>query len=260
VPELYVAGRMVTTLRFETPCDPSQTKLLGWEGRFEPLIVSGRTVVLVPLQDLAAEDRFMLLVTLADGTSLPFTVTAANVNVDAQVNVFPDRESPEAVRTALEETSAANRALREENQRRAQEETSADHALAALLAGGNVSLTPFREAQKWRFQEEGLTTEVRFFDGMGRAAVIFKVTNLEPGRPWKLAFARLSSISGWEPKPFALRMTPTTLQPGQTGHIAIVTDDASFQTPKGAEKLVLELFRDDGLRQAYVVLEKRPKR
>lgn len=260
VPELYVAGHRVTTLRFETPCDPSQTKLLGWEGRFEPLIVSGRSVVLVPLQDLAAEDRFMLMVTLTDGTSLPFTVMAGTHNVDAQVNVFPDRQSPEALRTALEETSAQNKALREENQRRHQEETSADHALAALLASGNVALTPFKERRTWLVRDEGIEVHALTFDGNGRVAVLFQLKNVDAERPWGLAHTRLSSLTTLESKPFALRMMPAVLPPGSSGRIAIVTDESSFHTKKGPDKLVLELFRDDGLRQVSIVLELRPKR
>ncbi len=37
---------------------------------------AGKSVLVVPLQNLEPEDRFLLLVTLADGKELPFTVTA----------------------------------------------------------------------------------------------------------------------------------------------------------------------------------------
>jgi hypothetical protein len=93
VPEVFVAGGRVTVLRLPIPCDSSRTQLLGWEGRFEPLIASGRSVVLVPLQNLAPEDRFLLRVTLVDGSELPFTVTSSQDRVDGQVNVFPDPTS-----------------------------------------------------------------------------------------------------------------------------------------------------------------------
>jgi hypothetical protein len=80
-PSVYVAGRIATVLRFEQPCDPASTKLLGWEGRFEPLLVGSRSVVLVPLQDLAPEERLPLLVTLEDGTELPFLVATRKETV-----------------------------------------------------------------------------------------------------------------------------------------------------------------------------------
>lgn len=103
VPELFVSAGIVTTLRFESECDPSRTKLLGWEGRFEPLLVGGRSVVIVPVKNLDPDDRFMLLVTLMDGTSLPLTVTTRETGVDGQVTVFSRPESPEAVRAELDD-------------------------------------------------------------------------------------------------------------------------------------------------------------
>jgi hypothetical protein len=39
---VYVKGQVVTTLRFEQPVDPTKTKMLGWEGRLEPLVVVRR--------------------------------------------------------------------------------------------------------------------------------------------------------------------------------------------------------------------------
>lgn len=47
--------------------------------------------------------------------------------------------------------------------------------------------------------------------------------------------------------------------PGTPGLIGIVTNQASFNTPAGQDKLVLELFRDGGLQQAYIVLERKLK-
>jgi hypothetical protein len=66
--------------------------------------------------------------------------------------------------------------------------------------------------------------------------------------------ARLSTFTTWQPKPFALRTTPSSIPPGKAGHIAIVTDLTSFDPTKDGDKLVLELFRNGGLRQAYVEL------
>ena len=258
VPELFVAGEVVTTLRLDTPCDPSRTKLLGgWEGHFEPVLAGGRSVVIVPLRNLAPGDRFQLLVTLADGTELPFTLTASKSFVDRQVNVFPDPESPEALRSALEESRQENKALREENLRREEEETSTNHALATLLLTGKTLMTLLKENQKWSLGDEALKATTLIYEGDGRTGVLLHVTNLDPKRPWKLQEVRLSTFTAGEPRPFALRMSPAELPPGKTGRIAIITDDSSFKTPEGGDKLVLELFRDGGLRQGYFLLEKR---
>lgn len=258
VPQVFVAGGSATTLRFDRPCDPSRTKLLGWEGRFEPLLVGGKSVVIVPLQDLAPGDRFLLLVTLMDGTQLAFTVLAARDGVDGQLDVFPDPESPDAVRFALKESREANRSLRAEIRRHREEQASVDHALATLLANDQVALTPFRERERWLVHEPGLDVEVRTFmprepADLQRVAVTFDVTNRDPERPWALQEARITKASTRESRPFALRMVPASIGLDETGRIVTIIDLSSFDE-NSKEKLVLELFRDGGLRHAYVEL------
>lgn len=269
VPELFVAGGVVSTLRFELDCDPSRTRMLGWEGRFEPLLVGGRSVVIVPLKDLGPGDRFMLLVTLVDGTSLPFTVTASRGAVDGQVNVFPDSESSEAVRTALEEKRKENAVLRdenlrqrEENRRQHEEATSVDHALAALLLNGQIDMTPFTEGEKWVLHGDGLEVDIFIYVpkktrkkvARTKAGVVFTVTNKDSTRPWELQEAQLSTFTTREPQPFALRQTPLSIAPGKTGRIAIVADLASLNPARDGDNLVLELFRNGGRRDAWVEL------
>jgi Protein of unknown function (DUF2381) len=90
---VYVAGEIATVLHFEQNVDPARTKMEGWEGRFEPLRVAGKSVVIMPLHDLTPEDRLPLVVTLVDGTQIPITVTADKDNVDHQVNLFWDPET-----------------------------------------------------------------------------------------------------------------------------------------------------------------------
>ncbi|MFL5351490.1 DUF2381 family protein [Archangium sp.] len=260
VPEVFVAARTVTTLRFEHPCDPVGTRMLGWEGRFEPLLVGGGSVVIVPLRELEPDDRFMLVVALTDGTSLPFTVAAAKDAVDGQVDVFPDSESPEAVRIALRAKQEENSSLRAENWRYRREESSVDHALATLLANNQIALTPFRVEEKWRPLEPDIDAEVfillpkgRVYKG--RAAVVFQITNLASEKPWKLQEARLLNAATLEKKPFALRASTASIAPGETGRIAIVMDLPPLDSIKTGDRFVLELFRDGGLRQGYVELD-----
>ncbi|ATB43889.1 hypothetical protein CYFUS_009370 [Cystobacter fuscus] len=42
---VYVKAQVVTTLRFEKAVDPDKTKMLGWEGRLEPLAVVRNKVI-----------------------------------------------------------------------------------------------------------------------------------------------------------------------------------------------------------------------
>lgn len=71
---VYVSGQVATVLRFDQEVNPAKTKLLGWEGRFEPLLTGSKKVVIEPLRDLGRDKGVPLLVTLADGTEIPFLV------------------------------------------------------------------------------------------------------------------------------------------------------------------------------------------
>jgi hypothetical protein len=95
---IYVSWQVVTALRFEQAVAPAKTKfLVGWEGRFEPLLVGGKKVVLEPLRDLNDGEALPLLVTLVDGTEFTFLVRPKSRKdwgwIDYQVNVFKDHDS-----------------------------------------------------------------------------------------------------------------------------------------------------------------------
>ena len=259
VPNVYVSGGRVTTLRFEQPCEPERTKLLGWEGRFEPLAVWGRSVSLVPLKDLSPGDRFLLLVTMRDGTELPLTVTGGGMRWDAQVDVLPDPDSPEAVRVALEDARERNRTLHEENLRHREEESSVDHALAALLARNELSMTPFKPFDAVWLREEGMKIRVSVLTSRKKAtrkkvAVVFKVKNTDSETPWTLMRARVEALTTEKERPFALRAFPESLSPGQTGRVAVVADLSSFDSKKEGDRLVFTLFRDEWRNLGHIVL------
>lgn len=261
-PRVYVGGRVVTALRFEKPCDASRTKMLGWEGLFEPLLIGGGTVVLYPLRDLTPADRFPLLVTLADGTELRFTVTAhpqtyAEREVDQQVNVFADREGYDAVLSSLNASLKRERELSEENERYRKEENSVDHAFAALLSNGVVKQTPFVRYRKLYLKEGDVEMVVQVYRGDKKAAVTVHVTNKSSVMPWRPREARLVSVSSGERRPFALRMDRAAISPGASGTLAVVADKSAFASGKGFVDLSLELVRHDGLAQAVVQLEHR---
>jgi hypothetical protein len=225
---VHVSGGVATVLRFEQPCDPERTKLLGWEGRFEPLLVGGKKVVLEPLRNLADGESFLLLVTLVDGTEVPFTVVGGSVEVDHQVSVYPYPDTEGALRASLAQSRGRERLYREEAERYREEKTSVDHALAALVANNAMDLTPFRRDQVWNLPGNGVQIEIRSYT-----------------------------------RPFALRMAQDEIAPGATGSIAVVFDDRAFESKaakNGLEHLALALFRSDGRQEVYVVLEVAPQR
>lgn len=244
--------------------------MLGWEGRFEPVECAGKMVLIEPLQALGPEDRFLLVVRLADGTEVPFTVMGATKKEgewpDQQVNVFIEPDTREALQKQLEETRQREEALWESVERYAREDT-ADHALAKLVASGAIKQTPFRLRRKRLITDEkGVETMVQIYSGKAKAAVLFTVTNHDPSKPWNLLQARLVTIRpGEEPepyvfgdkKPFALRADRNEIASGESGNVAVVVDRSAFKTENGNAELLLEIYRKDGWRQAYVVLDER---
>lgn len=254
---VHVAGGIASVLRFEHPVDPEKTKLLGWEGRFEPLVAQGRSVLLVPLKNLATEDRFLLLVTLKDGTEVPFTVTAQAKQVDHQVNVLPDDGALASVRARLSDALLREQHHKEDAERYRQEKNSVDHSLAALLVSGATRQTPFRWKQRQRLDCDGAEVEIEWFEGKGKVAVLLNVRNRGSRKLWRFGEARLSTVVTREARPFALRMDQDEIAPGASGVFAVVADKKAFESKQGIQQLVLELFRPDGVGQFQVVLDQR---
>jgi uncharacterized protein (TIGR02268 family) len=257
---IYVSGQVATVLRFEQEVDPAKTKLLGWEGRFEPLMVGSKNVVLEPIRDLGRDEGVPLVVTLVDGTVFPFLVRPQRREdwgwTDHQVNVFKDRESYNAVLSSLNDSLKRERELREENERLKQEEISVDHALAALLVRGEVEKTPFRRKRVSVLEDGGIEIRVEVFAGPGKAAAVIRLTNAYSEEPWRFRDARLiGDISSYASLPFALRLDHPEIAPGQSGTIAVVADRSAFESKEGLRDLALEIFRQDGERQVIVSLD-----
>jgi len=258
--DIFVSGQVSTVLHFEQKCDPVRTKLLDEGGRFEPLLIGGRKVVLEPLRDLAPDEWVPLLVTLEDGTTFSFLVRPPLPEkwgwTDHQVNVFKNRDSYKAVLSSLRDSLKRERGLREENDRLKQEEGSVDHAFATLLAHGHTDKTPFRKERKVVLKNEDMGIIVEIFSGPGKAAVVVHLTNTYNLQPWRFRDAQLTSErTSPMARPFALRLERTELVQGQSGRIAVVADRSAFESKEGLVDLTLEIFREDGLRQLTVMVD-----
>jgi hypothetical protein len=224
-------------------CDPARTKLAsGWEGLFEPLMVLGGTVVLIPLRDIPPQDRVPLMVTFLDGTVAPFIVRTRHDQADHQVTIIQDVETPQALHWALADALRQKSAMGVEIERHRREALSADHALAGLLASGAEDQTPFFEVKSGWLNDRWTKTHFRLFRGKGKAAVVFKITN-KGQTDWKLLKASLSPDSpDSESRPFALRMNGGAITPGTTGTIAVVVDRNSFLVSNRPVSLNLTLI------------------
>jgi uncharacterized protein (TIGR02268 family) len=251
VQTVRVAGEVATTLMFPGEVDGGQTRLIGGDGRFEPLMIGGRSVVLVPLRDLAFDESFSLLVTLRDGTAIPFSLRAPrrDESSDGQVDVYLDREDIPAVRQALQLVRSRVEELSAENDRHVQEALSVDHALATLLVEGKMELTPFVVANRKMLQDDGVELKVITFRrrdrkiDSGKAAIVISVTNQDPKRPWDLDEVRLMSATTGDMKAFASRASAPSIKPGDTGVVAVVMGMDVFGTGAESDHLILELWR-----------------
>ncbi|MFP2932501.1 DUF2381 family protein [Pyxidicoccus sp. 3LG] len=262
---IYVSGQVATVLRFEQDVDATRTRLLGWEGRFTPLLVGSRKVVIEPLRDLGTDEGVPLLVTLADGTEIPLLVRPPWSKTDGgwtpftdqQVNVFKDLESYNAVVSALHDARKREDALREQNERLMKEENSVDHAYATLLANGESKKTPFSRKAVIRPKDGDMEIVVELFSGPAKAAAVVTLTNIHHDGPWGFDRAYLTrDLSRDTTRPFALRMDRATIVPGQTGTIAVIADKSAFETEEGQlTDLALQIFRGDGLMQLMVTME-----
>jgi uncharacterized protein (TIGR02268 family) len=250
VQSVHVAAEVATNLMFPGEVDPALTKLIGGDGRFEPLMISGRSVVIVPLRDLSEGETFSLIVTLKDGTAVPFDLRAPRLHdsSDGQVDVHLYQEETTSVRQALQLARSRVEALTSENERHVQEDASVNHALAGLLAQGRTDLTPFKEMGTKMLRESGINLKVITLrprdqrSDLGKAAVVVRVTNTDPKTNWALDEVRLLSAVSRDMKPFALRASAPTIAPGETAAVAVVMDLAAFG-PDQKDHLVLELWR-----------------
>ncbi|RKH11524.1 DUF2381 family protein [Corallococcus sp. CA047B] len=258
---VYVKGRVVTVLRFEQAVDAVRTRLMGGDGRFEPVGVVGRKVIVEPRQELDIDEGFSLLVTLADGREVPFLLRPPSPGrwegrgADQQLDVFEDHQGREAMVSALRESERENKTLRADNERLRKEGVSEDHALAALLAVGAVPQTPFILADHFSGRDEDAALDGSIFRGVGKAAVVFKVKNLHATQPWSVKSVRLVGTSDAKERVVAVRSSAEELVPGTSGVVALVVDGSAFLDQGTLTSLFLELYRQDGLRQAVVQLD-----
>lgn len=109
--------------------------------------------------------------------------------------------------------------------------------------------------QTWSFKDVDADVAIAVFSGKGKAAVVFNIKNNDPERSWMLTEARLTTESSGHPRPAAVRSARPSILPGTSGAIAVVADKSAFMDEGAMVNLALEIFRDDGYRQAMVLLD-----
>ena len=254
---VHVRGQVVTTLRFERPVDADRTKMIGWEGRLEPLSVVRNKVLLEPLHDLDDDEGIPLAVTLVDGTELAFLLRPPPLGerADQQINVFEDPETYGAMHGVLLRTLEENGVLTEEVARHRKEEGSEDHALATLLATGAVTQTPFKLHGYVTGKDDETDIKATVYRGKGKAAVVFNIRNLALGQPWRLKSAQALTVASGRAHEVAVRSTRPSIEVGESGVVAVVVNRRAFVEDGKLTGVFLEISRHDGLRQSFVELD-----
>lgn len=261
VQAVHVAAEVATTLVLPADVDSLSTRLVGGDGRFEPLMIAGRTIVIIPLRALAEGESFSLIVGLKTGLRIPLTLRRPNHHdpTDGQVDIYLNQDEAPAIRRALELARSRLTTLTAENERHVQQEGSVDHALAALLAQDRVDLTPFKMAGAKLLQDSDVDLKIVTFipkkgTDPGKGAVVFRVTNKDSRASWELDEVRLISSLTGDMKPIAVRSSSSSIGPGQTMAIAAVMDMKTFGSPDRSDRLVLELWRAGPARQVSIEL------
>jgi hypothetical protein len=159
--------------------------------------------------------------------------------------------------SAMNDVLKENKTLRLENERFRKEETSEDHALAALLASGAVTQTPFTIADYFSGKDEDAESVGIVYKGKDKVGVVLRIKNLDAKQRWSMKSARLTTLRSGHERAFAMRVTSSSIAPGESGVLAFVTDKSAFTDDGAPTSLFLEVYRHDGLRQALVQLDPR---
>ncbi len=237
--EIRIAADVPTVVRFESELDPAGTRLQAQgPSPFEWLVVSGRLLLLHPPTSTWLWPRLPLRVRLADGTSLSFAlVPSPPALADVQVDVFLHPATPGALRVTLEKVSAEYEALKLEHARSQAEleryrddEFNPDVSIAVLLLDDEASRYLVRGSPVLAGSEDVLAQAwcVRL---AGRSACVILVTNRHRKKSWTLKQLLLLNSRTQELLPVVVRARPSTIPPGGSGRVVLVT-----RTPSSADK------------------------
>jgi len=115
--------------------------------------------------------------------------------------------------------------------------------------------TPFKVVDRFSGKDGDTEIDAQVFQGKGKVAVVFKIKNIAPEQPWSMKSARLVTMDKGRERAVAVRATVREITPGGSGVVALVVDGSAFVDDGVLTSLWLEVYRHDGMRQAYVQLD-----
>ena len=243
VPEVRVAAKVTTYLRFKAPIDKASLEVDGRATRFRLEDPGEYTLALEPAAELDPEERLLVRVRYKDGGT-PASATLALVShptlVDKEVEVVRRLRTVEALEAALAEKEAELAALK------AQHGASGP---AGLVFSGRIDQEGVRT---WRIAHVPAGTQSGLWvtggDGYRASSwtlAVVRVRNLPGQKPWKPGAARLTQKDGTPVKVRSVEMNTAQLAPGEEGLVAVETEAPSW---KVGAVLHLELLDEGGNR------------
>jgi uncharacterized protein (TIGR02268 family) len=245
IPEVRVATKVTTYLRFSAPVDKASLEVEQWTTRFK-LVDPGEYIIGL---EVAVEpkpgERLIVRVRYKDGLA-PEYATLALVShptlVDKEVEVARRPRTVEALETTLAEKEAQLAALR------------AVSGPAGLVFSGRLDLGGV-QAQRIAMAPTGAQSGLRVVEGEGYRArfwtlAVVRVRNLLGQKPWVPGEVRLTRVSdGRLVQVRSVDLNKAQLAPGEEGLVAVETE-APFW--KADDVLRLELRDKSGGRLLFI--------
>jgi uncharacterized protein (TIGR02268 family) len=223
VPEVRVAAKVTTYLRFNVPIDKASLEVDGRATRFKLVDPGEYTLALEPAAELDPEERLLVRVRYKDGGT-PASATLVLVShptlVDKEVEVVRRPRTVEALAARLAHVEAELVVLKTQ---------CARSGLPHLAFSGLLDSKDVRAKQFWGKAAVGYKGGLEPGQGTGYRAtnwamVAVRVRNL-PGQPaWAPGTARLTSTKGTPVKVLSVHMETPRLQAGESALVAVLVE------------------------------------
>lgn len=248
VSEIRVSGGVPTFLHLPSDVNPRRTAITGGQGRFEPVTVCGRFVIITPLKDLAPNERFSMNVTLGDSTRIPLSLTAPaeGGRTDGHIEVHLDSKSTAALRASLEYERWRADAYLASYRKLLTKHKSQHDAWALIFASGRAEDTKFVQVKTRPFRFAEVQGQMATFINGEDVAVVLTVLNQPDSASWSINEGNVLNPSLPVHLPFGLRAMPDVIPPGGTGTVAFVFDRSAFG-PKYDDALDIQVYRDGAI-------------
>jgi uncharacterized protein (TIGR02268 family) len=241
VPEVRVAAKVTTWLRFNAPIDKASVEVEGRATRFTLVDPGEHTLALEMAVEPDPGEKLLVRVRYKDGGP-PAYATLALVShptlVDKEVEVVRRPRTVESLEAALAEKEAELAALR------------AVSAPAGLVFSGRLNPKGVR-ARLLELSFIDTRSGLMVAKGEGYRAglwalAVIQVRNLPGQKPWAPGEARLTRADGTPVKVLSVDMNKAQLAPGEAGLVAVETERPFWKVD---EDLRLELLDKGGSRR-----------